>query len=164
MNMISTSGNFIWMAGICFDRLRPPNPAGLAGARRGKRLSPKWEAGSPVAAVYDRRNRTRCRTDRWSVPARPTVGPTVRESRGFGVRRGLAGGHRPPLQNTVWAQRDSTGSGCLRLLKQRPALHRLGIPLDCPPLRGGLRALPFFVGSELARAVGRSASKLADPR
>jgi len=141
MNIVSSARIFIAMPEICLDRLRPPDPAGLAGARPGKRPSPKWEAGSPVAAVYDRRNRTRCRTDRWSVPARPAVGPTVQESRGFGFRRGLAGGHRPPLQNTVWAQRDSTGSGCLRLLQQRFALRKPGVPFDFPPQRGGLRSL-----------------------
>ena len=36
-------------------RLRHPAPAGRAGARLGKRLSPELEAGLPVAAVYDRR-------------------------------------------------------------------------------------------------------------
>ena len=65
--------------------LRPPDPARRAGAKRGKRLSPELETGSPVAAVYDRR----------------------------GTLRTLFGGHSPPLQNPVWAQRDSTGSGGL---------------------------------------------------
>ena len=55
-------------------RLRPPDPARLAGAKRGKRLSPELETGSPVAAVYDRR----------------------------GTLQAPFGGHRPPLQNTVW--------------------------------------------------------------
>ena len=67
--------------------LRPPDPARRAGAKRGKRLSPELKTGSPVAAVYDRRN----------------------------TPRTLFGGHRPPLQHPVWTQRDSTGSGCLSL-------------------------------------------------
>jgi len=39
--------------------LRPPDPARRAGAKRGKRLHPELETGSPVAAVYDRRYRIR---------------------------------------------------------------------------------------------------------
>jgi hypothetical protein len=76
-------------------RLRPPEPARRAGAKRGKRLSPGLETGSPVAAVYGRRGTLRIRF----------------------------GGHRPPLQKTIWAQRDSTGSGCLRL-RPRPVGSR----------------------------------------
>jgi hypothetical protein len=65
MNIVSSAGIFVAMAGICLDRLpkqrsalhrlRPPDPTGREGARREKQLSPKWKAGSPVAAVYDRR-------------------------------------------------------------------------------------------------------------
>ena len=86
-----------------WPRLRHPDPTGREGARRRKRLSPELEADSPVAAVYDRR-------------------PSVEDS-----RRGSAtpfhsnGGHRPPLQNTVWAQRDSTGAGCLSRLPEEEA-------------------------------------------
>ena len=57
-----------------------PNPAA-------PELSPESEAGSPVAAVYDRRTE-------------PAAGPD---------------GHRPPLQKTVRAQRNSTGSECMSL-------------------------------------------------
>jgi hypothetical protein len=67
--------------------------AGRADARRGKRLSSELEAGSPVAAVYDRRN-----------DSVSQVGDAAHN-----------GGHRPPLQNSVCAQHDSTRSGCLSL-------------------------------------------------
>jgi hypothetical protein len=67
--------------------------AGRADARRGKRLSSELKAGSPVAAVYDRRN-----------DSVSQVGDATHN-----------GGHRPPLQNSVCAQHDSTRSGCLSL-------------------------------------------------
>ena len=52
---------------------------------------------------------------------------------------------------------------CLdRLLRQRFALRRPCHPFDMRPPRGESRTLPFTVGSELARAVCQSASKLAD--
>ena len=54
---------------------------------------------------------------------------------------------------------------CLdRILQQRSALRKPDTPFDFPPLCGGSRALLFTVGSELARAVCQSASKLADLR
>ncbi len=61
-------------------RAGSPNPAAAE-------LSPELEAGTPVAAVYDRR----------TEPATSL------------------GGHRPPLQNTVGAQRNSAGAGCMSL-------------------------------------------------
>jgi len=56
--------------------------------------------------------------------------PTVYDRRG--TLRILIGGHRPPLQNTVWAPRDSTGSGGLSLHRARkqapmPALLRVAV-------------------------------------
>jgi len=76
------------VAKVTARRLKPPDPARRASAKRGKRLSPELETGSPVAAVYDRR------VTLWA----------------------LFGGHRPPLQNPVSAQRHSTRSGGLRPL------------------------------------------------
>jgi hypothetical protein len=107
--------------------LRHPDPTGREGAWRGKRLSPELEAGSPVAAVYDRRlefGQFAAVYDR-----RPSIEDSRRGSAGStgstSSRQASSrqatppcygnGGHRPPLQNTVWAQRDSTGSGCLSL-------------------------------------------------
>ena len=63
------------------------------GARREKQLSSKLETGSPVAAADD------CR-------------PGVEDAaRGSANPPDKTGGHRPPLQNTVSAQRDSAESG-----------------------------------------------------
>ena len=72
-------------------KLRPPDPVEPEGARRKRQLSPELEAGSPVAVVDDRRN--------------DSVGQVS------DLAYNDDGGHRPPLQNTVRAQSDSTGTG-----------------------------------------------------
>jgi 16S rRNA C967 or C1407 C5-methylase (RsmB/RsmF family) len=74
-------------------RLRSPDPVEREGARPGEQLSPKLETGLPVAAVCDRRN--------------DSVGQVG------DLADNDDGGHRPPLQNTVRSQHDSTESGCL---------------------------------------------------
>jgi hypothetical protein len=189
MDTIFTSGNFIWMAGTRLDRLleqrsalhrlRPPDPTGREGARHGKRLGSKWEAGSPVAAVYDRRflvgaclqaissrNRERARSYKNPAVYDRRVGAQLVCARSIVLRFGRTqgaplrrkigptpvGGHRPPLQNTVWVQRDSTGSGCLRLLKQRSALRKPDSSFGFPPQRGGLRSLSGGVVCSTAEA------------
>ena len=54
---------------------------------------------------------------------------------------------------------------CLdRLPKRRSALQKPDSSCDLPPQRGSLGRLLYTVGSELARAVCQSASKLADLR
>ena len=116
-------------------RLRHPDLTGREGAGRGKRLSPELEAGSPVAAVYDRRRSVE--DSQWG-----SATPPYRN-----------GGHRPPLQNTVWAQRDSTGAGCrgapreTRMSGKRPGNSGiLRMDMDATGPAGGARR----------RAVGRS--------
>jgi 16S rRNA C967 or C1407 C5-methylase (RsmB/RsmF family) len=67
--------------------------ADALAADPGKPLSTDGEAVLPVAAVYDRRN-----------DSKGQVGDLACNG---------DGGHRPPLQNTVRAQPDATGAGCL---------------------------------------------------
>ena len=67
-----------------------PNPAAPESG-------PEWESGTPVAAVYDRRTGSAAYLG--GHPPSPSFGGTS----------------RPPLQNTVGAQRNSTGSGGMSL-------------------------------------------------
>ena len=94
-------------------------------AWHGKQLSPKSEAGSPVAAVYDRRNDAVARSSAGFQPAsakeagRDACATKIRILRIPSMSRvgdrTRTGGHRPPLQNSIGAQRDSTRSEWLNL-------------------------------------------------
>jgi len=127
-------------------------------AWHGKQLSPKLEAGSPVAAVYlsrqslatadDRRNDAVARRsagfqpasakeagrDAWAtkirilrIPSMSRVGDRTRTG-GHPPSPSFGGTSRPPLQNSIRAQRDSTGPGWLSFhavsTRSRPRARR----------------------------------------
>jgi len=92
-------------------------------AWQGEQLSPKLVAGSPVAAVYDRRNGSVAKSTAGFQPAlameagRDACATKIRilgiPSIGQVGDRTRNGGHRPPLQNSIQVQCDSTRSECL---------------------------------------------------
>jgi hypothetical protein len=117
-NTVSSSGNFIWMAGICLDRLLKQRSA------------------------LDRRFSIAC------LGALAKLGKTPRSLSDLPMNTIFSSG------NLAWMARI-----CLdRLLKQRSALRKPGMPFGLPPQRGGSRSLS--VGADCIAPAYRALSEL----